>query len=176
VPRQYAAQIAKYTEKQLQPGRRNRGHCDNGRRRLRLTPPGDHAKQSGHQGEAAAQLPILALLDQGGAARRAPAPGVLAALRAPTHDHPAAALWWRILDELPPTKAEPGPSNPQRRRSDPGHDHHVTRPAATPAALGTAPHVPPEPLKLDSRPITTAGSILVICCRATWGRPASPTF
>ena len=37
MPRQYAAQIAKYTEKQLQPGRRNRGHCDNGRRRLRLT-------------------------------------------------------------------------------------------------------------------------------------------
>ena len=35
-----------------------------------LTRPGDHAKQSGHQREAAAQLPILALLNQGGAARR----------------------------------------------------------------------------------------------------------
>jgi hypothetical protein len=54
-----------YTEKQLQPGRRNRGHCDNGRRQLRLTRRGDHAKQSGHQREAAAQLPILALLHQG---------------------------------------------------------------------------------------------------------------
>jgi integrase len=36
LPRQYAAQIAKYTEKQLQPGRRNRGRWDNGRRRFRL--------------------------------------------------------------------------------------------------------------------------------------------
>jgi hypothetical protein len=63
-------------------------------------------------------------------------------------DHPAAALWWRILDELPP-KAEPGPSNPQGRRSDPGTTHHVLRAAGTPAAVGAASRVPPEPLKLD---------------------------
>src|SRR5829696_3094229 len=39
VARQYAAPTAKYTEKQLQPRRRSRGHCDNGRRRLRLIRP-----------------------------------------------------------------------------------------------------------------------------------------
>jgi hypothetical protein len=41
-----------------------------GRRSDAANRPGDHAKQSGHQREAAAQLPILALLDQGpGSAR-----------------------------------------------------------------------------------------------------------
>ena len=61
-------------------------------------------------------------------------------------DHPAAALWWRILDQLPQMPNQ-DPAGPQCRPSDHQHSHDVTRPAATRAALGTASRVRPEPLK-----------------------------
>ena len=65
-------------------------------------------------------------------------------------DHPAAALWWRILDQLAPqmpnrTLQRPTPSHDQ------AHGHDVTRPAAARAALGTASGVWPEPLNVTVR-------------------------
>ena len=61
-------------------------------------------------------------------------------------DHPAAALWWRILDQLP-QNAEPGPHNARRRPKTKADDYDITRPAATRPALGAASRVRPEPLK-----------------------------
>jgi len=45
----------------------------------------------------------------------------------PDDDHPAAALWWRILDELP-QNAEPASRDARRHPSDRAHDHEITRP------------------------------------------------
>jgi hypothetical protein len=50
-------------------------------------------------------------------------------------DHPAAALWWRILDQLPKTPIQE-PATPRGSPSGPAHDHDFTRQAATVAALG----------------------------------------
>jgi hypothetical protein len=43
-------------------------------------------------------------------------------------DHPAAALWWRILDRLPPA-GKPGPRNDRGSAGDAAHE--VTGPAAS---------------------------------------------
>ena len=61
-------------------------------------------------------------------------------------DHPAAALWWRILDQLPQTPNR-DPTTPNAVPSDQADDYDITRPAATRAALGAASRVRPEPLK-----------------------------
>jgi len=79
-----------------------------------------------------------------------------AAAAVPLADHhPAAALWWRILDQLPRTNLEPGPSDNQHRPSDQAHAREVTGAAATRAALGAASRRRPAPLNLAFRPITT---------------------
>jgi hypothetical protein len=64
-------------------------------------------------------------------------------------DHPAAALWWRILDQRPETPNNTRP--PRGSPSDPAHDHQVTRPAATQATLGAATRVRSEPLKTSTQ-------------------------
>jgi hypothetical protein len=66
-------------------------------------------------------------------------------------DHPAAALWWRILDQLPQTSNQ-DPAHPAAVPAT-RRDHEITRPAATDAALDAASRVRPEPLK--RRRITT---------------------
>jgi len=61
-------------------------------------------------------------------------------------DHPAAALWWRILDQLPRkcrTRALQSPTRPSEQE----HSHEVTRPRATQAELGAASRIRPKPLK-----------------------------
>jgi hypothetical protein len=78
-------------------------------------------------------------------------------------DDPAAALWWRIVDQLP-ENAKPGPRHPRRRPSDSAHDHEITRPAATQAALAAASRVRPEPLKTSTH--HNAGEVFCrACCR-----------
>jgi hypothetical protein len=69
----------------------------------------------------------------------------------PTRGSPAAALWWRILDQLPQTPN----TNPQLSPpSEQAHDYDLRRPAATRPALGAASRARPEPLK-PRRAITT---------------------
>ncbi len=61
-------------------------------------------------------------------------------------DHPAAALWWRILDQLPQTPNQDA-ATPE---AVPATRHMTTpsaRPSATHAALGAASHIRPQPLK-----------------------------
>ena len=58
-------------------------------------------------------------------------------------DHPAAALWWRILDQLPQT---PNPQPPSR----PSDQAHPRASRATRAALDAASGVRPEPLTQPS--------------------------
>ena len=60
-------------------------------------------------------------------------------------DHPAAALWWRILDQLPETPNQE-PATPEADPGDQAHHDEAIPPAATRAALGAATGVPPEPL------------------------------
>jgi hypothetical protein len=75
-----------------------------------------------------------------------------AAAAVPLADHhPAAALWWRILDQLPRTNLEPGPSDNQHRPSDQAHAREVTGAAATRAALGAASRRRPAPLNRAKR-------------------------
>lgn len=62
-------------------------------------------------------------------------------------DHPAAALWRRIVDQLPPQTPKLNPTTPKAAPGDKSHQYEVTRPTATLAALGGASHVGPEPLK-----------------------------
>jgi hypothetical protein len=71
-----------------------------------------------------------------------------AAARPLPDDHPAAALWWRILDQLPPQTPKFDPTAPQRRLSDKSHQHEVTRPRATRTAIGAATCVRPKSLKV----------------------------
>jgi hypothetical protein len=63
-------------------------------------------------------------------------------------DYPAAALWRRILDQLPQT-----PNQDPQRRTLPnrrGRDHAVAGRAATQAALGGASGARPEPLRTSA--------------------------
>jgi hypothetical protein len=60
-------------------------------------------------------------------------------------DHPAAALWWRILDQLPAQTPKPDP-NAQGRPSNKSHQQEVTRPTAILAVHTTTSRVRPEPL------------------------------
>jgi hypothetical protein len=61
-------------------------------------------------------------------------------------DHPAAALWWRILDQLPPQTPYQEAGIFPARPSHQTHEYHA-RAAATRTALGAACRVRPEPLK-----------------------------
>ena len=61
-------------------------------------------------------------------------------------DHPAAALWWRILDQLPQTPNQ-DPATPEAVPATRRTTTTSREPAATQAALGTASRVRPEPLK-----------------------------
>jgi hypothetical protein len=71
-------------------------------------------------------------------------------------DHPAAALWWRILDQLPQTpNQEPATrGSPTTRR----HDHDLTRQAAHRCRARRRLPRSAEPLKRP--PITTPGEVL----------------
>jgi hypothetical protein len=66
-------------------------------------------------------------------------------------DHPAAALWWRILDQL--SQQTPNHHSAPRRGSpsDEAHDHDVTRTAAAHASPGAASRAWPLPLKCDAK-------------------------
>ena len=78
-------------------------------------------------------------------------------------DHPAAALWWRILDQLPQTPNQ-DPATPAAVPATPRTTTTITRPAATRAALGAASRVRPEPLK--RRQHHNAGEVFRrTCCR-----------
>ena len=79
-------------------------------------------------------------------------------------DHPAAALWWRILDQLPETP-ESGPCEPRGSPSDQTYGHDLTRAAATQAALGAASPFRPEPLKRSSRRTRGARKTIVPAVR-----------
>jgi hypothetical protein len=62
-------------------------------------------------------------------------------------DHPAAALWWRILDQLPPQTPNQDPATPNAVPATRRTTTTFTRPAATQAELGAASRIRPEPLK-----------------------------
>ena len=64
-------------------------------------------------------------------------------------DHPAAALWWRILDQLPETPNQE-PATPEAVPATRRTTTTLTRPAATRAALDAASRVRPEPLKTST--------------------------
>ena len=69
-------------------------------------------------------------------------------------DHPAAALWWRILDQLPQTPNQE-PATPEavpatRRTTTTSLDQQPPMPRSAPP-----PRVRPEPLKPATRPIKT---------------------
>ena len=59
-------------------------------------------------------------------------------------DHPAAALWWRILDQLPQTPSQAPPSGQSVPTASPSRRHWT---GSHRAALGTASRARPEPLK-----------------------------
>ena len=107
MPRQYAAQTAKYTKGNFSRDAAIVAIATTAGVHFELTRPGDHAKQSGRQGEAAAQLPILALLDQA-AGSAGQAARVLPTVRAapPTGCVPACRglrLGQRVSGEPPPS-------------------------------------------------------------------------
>ena len=60
-------------------------------------------------------------------------------------DHPAAALWWRILDQLPETPNQE-PCNPRRRPSDQAHDDEAIDKQPPRPRSAPPPGVRPEPL------------------------------
>ena len=62
-------------------------------------------------------------------------PAAVAAAGPLPDDHPAAALWWCILDQLPETPTNTRP--PRGSPSDPARDHQVTR--QQPPRPGSAP-------------------------------------
>ena len=63
-----------------------------------------------------------------------------AAAAVPLADHhPAAALWWRILDQLPRTNLEPGPSDNQHRPSDQAHAREVSWSSSDPGRARRRP-------------------------------------
>ena len=80
-------------------------------------------------------------------------------------DHPAAALWWRILDQLP-ANAEPGPRNPRRRPSDQAHP--TTHPT------GSAPSRARHRLPRSARAAETSTHHNAGECVSVWSVPEPP--
>jgi hypothetical protein len=80
-------------------------------------------------------------------------------------DHPAAALWWRILDELLPQMPNQDPVTPDadqrlgaRPRCDSTNSHPGRARRHHPRSAPAAETSPPDP-------ITTPKMCLVVCCR-----------
>ena len=115
-------------------------------RRLAMAAPARHRSPQRHRRPIPAGAGGKTDESRPGRLRRRPPRAVGGRRRTPTRRPPRSSPL--VAHPRSATaSAEPGPRNPQRRPSDQTHNHDVTPPAATQAALGTASRGRPEPLK-----------------------------